>query len=107
MVYRYLLPLLALLIVGCTFEEKPHPVKKSLTLPIAHKSTHPPQLILLPPSREVYTLHPYARFFYEKDCRDLLFRKHDLYQNEMKYDPMSVIEIGAELDREIKKRGCQ
>ncbi len=106
MVYRYLLPLLILLLVGCTLEEQPHPVKKSLTLPIAHKSAHPPQLIV-PPSKEVYTLHPYARFFYEKNCRELLFRKHDLYQNEMKYDPMSVIEMGAELDREIKKRGCK
>ena len=93
-----------LLLVGCsTKAPKIKAPKHNAVMPVSK----PKHKLILPYSKDIYSTHKYARFMYDLSCTDLEFRLDDLYKNEMRYDPLSVLEVTKILESEIKKRGCK
>jgi hypothetical protein len=99
-----------MLFIGCS--EKPIIAKHSVNkIPQATKqSTLTPAKIdkkVMPYSKNVYSFDKYSRFMYKNNCDDLLYRERQLYKRNMKYDPLSVLEITGELTKDIDKNRCR
>ena len=74
------------------------------------KVTHfpkPKHQLILPYSKEIYSIKKYARFMYDDSCTDLEFRIDDMYKNELKYDPLSVLELTSLLEKKMIRKGCR
>jgi hypothetical protein len=105
--------LFVVMFFGCG--EKPIVVKHKMdSLPKAtqsvEKSILTPAILdkkVMPYSKRVYSFDKYSRFMYKKDCGDLLYRQRQLYKRNMKYDPISVLDITNELTKDIQKNGCR
>jgi hypothetical protein len=67
----------------------------------------PKHQLVVPYSKDIYSTQKYARFMYQKDCRELLFRRADMYDIELKNDPLSVLEVTSEIEKDIKKNHCK
>ncbi len=98
--------IIAVLFVGCG--QKQVVLNKTTTnhkeMPTVIKPKHK---LVVPYSKDIYSTHKYARFMYQDSCYDLEFRRDDLLRHEMKYDPLAVIEILKDIDRDIKRNGCK
>jgi len=88
--------------VGCSQKQL---VKK--TTPHHKVSVQKSHKLILPYSKDIYSVHKYSRFFYQNDCNDIEFRIDDLYKNELKYDPIDVVEALGELDKKSTLNRCK
>jgi len=105
--------LFVMIFIGCS--EKPIVVKHSINkIPQTLQTTEnsiftplPSGKKTMPYSKKVYSFDKYSRFMYKNDCGDLLYRERQLYKRNMKYDPLSVLEITKELTKDIDKNRCR
>jgi hypothetical protein len=98
---KFIAVLSALLFIACS--TKPIRSGKVAHLPKPkHQLTVP-----FDKSKNIYSIKKYARFMYDDSCTDLEFRINDLYKNELKYDPLSVLELTSLLEKQKIRRGCR
>ena len=68
-----------------------------------------PKHIIIPTQdkKDIYSIHEYARYMYEKDCDELLFRKDALYERDIKQYALDSIDALESIEKNIKKYRCK
>jgi len=74
--------------------------KKPIMIP--RHSIHP-----VLPKEELYSIHEYARFMYERDCEELLFRKKALYERDIKQYALDTIDVLDKIEGNLRKNKCR
>jgi len=97
--YRLLILIISIFMVSCSTKVK---VNKNSVC----KIKRPKHKLVVPYSKDIYSTQKYSRFMYQNDCTELLFRRDDMYDMQMKYDPLSVLEVTSEIEKDIKKNRC-
>jgi hypothetical protein len=74
-----------------------------------HITTKPLSHTIVPNKlkKELYSIHEYARYMYEPDCAELLFRKDALYERDIKQYALDTIDALDSIGKNIQKYHCK
>ncbi len=83
------------------------PIVKQKIIP--HIVPASPKHIIVPTQnkKDIYSIHEYARYMYEKDCAELLFRKDALYERDIKQYALDTIDALNSIEANIDKYRCK